>query len=72
LRAVPFAVATCLWHVSRDAPQGRGYNNWRRRHACRYRIIAVGKAFRHHRSGQTLSDNKGIVPERFKEFAQHL
>src|SRR5205823_7611058 len=27
LRAVSFAVATCLWHVSPDAPQGRGYNS---------------------------------------------
>ena len=27
---------------------------------------------REHRPGQTLRDDKGIVAERFKEFAQHL
>ena len=30
------------------------------------------QAFRQRRSGQTFGDDKGIVPERFKEFAQHL
>jgi hypothetical protein len=43
----------------------------RRRHAYRYRI-AVGKAFRQGRPGQTLGDDKGIVPESFKKFAQHF
>ena len=38
---------------------------------CHYRI-AVGKAFREDRSGQTLRDDKGIVAERCKELAQHL
>jgi hypothetical protein len=30
------------------------------------------QTLREHRPGKTLSDNKGIIAERFKEFAQHL
>ena len=47
-----------------------------RRHSVRHRSWSCDQicyqTLRQHRPGQTLRDDKGIVPERFKEFAQHF
>src|SRR5262245_37686005 len=75
-----FAVATCLWHVLRDAPQGRVYNSslrWNARSTCAkgrrcHCRSTLNKPFRENWSRQTLGDDKRIVPECFKQFLKDL